>query len=137
MFCASFSVCSTVVDRCVFYLVHVVIIIPLSLPRHSFIFFSMCIFDIMFGQGTAKTIEVGRIVGAPTTVCGWKSIVLLFGGYCSIVLLSTRLLLVKYLLSGGLFSRHTRRQHTRLLFDSVGRCLDRQDCVYQYVVSRS
>ena len=35
-------------------------------------------------------------------------IVLLFGGHCSIVLLSTRLLLVKYLLSGGLFSRHAR-----------------------------
>ena len=67
-----------------FYLVHVVIIIPLSLPRHSFIFFSMCIFDVMFGQGTAKTIEVGRIVGAPTTVCGWKSIVLLF--YCLAVI---------------------------------------------------
>ena len=61
-----------------FYLVHVVIIIPLSLLRHCFIFFSMYIFDVMFGQGTAKTIEVGRIVGAPTTVCGRKSIVLLF-----------------------------------------------------------
>ena len=64
-------------------------------------------------------------------------IVLLFGGYCSIVLLSTRLLLVKNLLSGGLFSRHTRRQHTRLLFDSVGRYLDRQDYVYKHVVARS
>ena len=63
---------------------HVVIIIPLSLPRHSCIFFCMCIFDVMFGQGTAKTIEVGRIVGSPTMVCGWKSIVLLF--YCLAVI---------------------------------------------------
>ena len=123
-----------------FYLVHVVITIPLSLPRQSFIFFSrMCIFDVMFGQGTAKTIEVGRIVGAPTMVCGRKSIVLLFycsASHCSIVLLSTPLLLVKYLLSGGLLSRNTRRQHMRLLFDSVG-CLDGQDCVYKHVVVRS
>ena len=62
--------------------------------------------------------------------------VLLFGDHCSIVLLCMRLLLVKYLLSGGLFGRHTWRQHTRLLFDSFG-CLDRQDCVYKYVVARS
>ena len=108
-----------------FYLMHVVINIPLLLPRHSFIFFffSPCIFDVMFGQGTAKTIKVGRIVGAPTTVCGRKSIVLLF--HCSAVIVPLFhclrvYLLVKYLLSGGLFSRHTRRQHTRLLFDSVG-----------------
>ena len=47
-------------------------------------------------------------------------IFLLFGGHCSIVPLSTRLLFIKNLLSVGLFSRHTRRQHTRLLFNSVG-----------------
>ena len=120
-----------------FYLVHVVIIIPLSLPRPSF--FYHVYFDDMFGQGTAKTIEVGSIVGAPTTVCGRKSILLLFycsASHCSIVLLSMRLLLVKYLFSGGLLSRNTRRQHTRLLFDSVG-CLDGQDCVYKHVVARS
>ena len=70
------------------------------------------------------------------TVCGRRSIVLLFYYSAVIVLLSRRLLLVKYLLSGGLFSRYTRRQHTRLLFDSVG-CLDRQDCVYKHVVAHS
>ena len=93
----------------------------------------------MFGQGTANTIEVGRIVGAPTTVCSRKSIVLLWdysASYCSIVLLSTCVLLVKYLLPGGLLSRYMRRQHTRLLFDSVG-CLDRQDCVYKHIVARN
>ena len=31
-----------------FYLVHVVIILPLLLPRHSFIFLA-CVFDVMFG----------------------------------------------------------------------------------------
>ena len=64
-------------------------------------------------------------------------IVLLFSGHCSIVPLSTRLLLVKYLLSGGLFSRHIRRQHMILLFDSVGGCLDRQDRVYKHIVACS
>ena len=41
----------------------------------------------MFGQGTAKTIEIGRIVGAPMMVFGRKSIVLLFYYSAVIVLL--------------------------------------------------
>ena len=84
VFCASFSVCSTVVDRCVFLPCACCDNYPTVVTETSFYFFSMCIFDVMFGQGTAKTIEVGRIVGAPTTVCGWKSIVLLF--YCLAVI---------------------------------------------------
>ena len=59
VFCASFSVCSTVVDRFFFfffYLVHIVIIIPLSLPRHSciFCFFSMCILMLCLARGWPK-----------------------------------------------------------------------------------
>ena len=47
-------------------------------------FFLACVFGVMFGQGTAKTIEVGRMVGAPMTACSQKFIVLLF--YCSAVI---------------------------------------------------
>ena len=57
---------------------------PTVVTETFFYFFSLCIFNVVFGQRTAKTIEVGRIVGVPTTVCGWRSIVLLF--HCSAVI---------------------------------------------------